>query len=234
MNVSQVNLENSSFEGGADRVKAWLGLTSSRARARANASATLLRSTATRFKEKTQEGLRRKEEQLIEKGEQVHNASLALAGAIESGEVQSWVVVYVVVAFFTGAAILQFLSSARGTFREVIRAMVSRTLPSTLAPNELVTRPYASWGELAVRVSLDFLNEPANLMLVSIGSLQVLATWSKADPWRCKKINLLVLLLNFAYTLVQEARAQWLAAKHDATWNLSTSSRVVGGRSELV
>lgn len=176
---------------------------------------------------------RRKQEELRKKGQQVQSASIALASAIRQGRVQKWVVVGAVAAFFACGAALQLLSSARGTLRQAVRRAIARSLPVKLGPNELVTRPYSTWAELTVRVSLDFLNEPANLMLVSIGSLQVLATWSKADPWRCKKINLLVLLLNFAYTLVQEVRAQWLAAKHDETWNSTVCTRINSGEEDI-
>ncbi|CAK0819230.1 unnamed protein product [Prorocentrum cordatum] len=167
-----------------------------------NASRELLR-RAERLRNTSREQMRRKRMELRQKGAQLHNASVDLASAISSG---------------------QFLSAARGTLQEKVRLAVTRTLPVSLAPNELVTRPYASWLQLIVRVGLDFLNEP------------VLATWSKSDPWRVKKINLLVLLLNFAYTLVQEVRAQVLAARHDADCNSARCCRVSadGGVEEVL
>jgi len=187
-----------------------------------------LRKTGARLRFQSEAHLRQKRVELSRKGAQVHNASLALVGAISTGQVQQYVVWGVVMSFIACAVALQCLSASRGELRQLVRFVVRRLLQAEAAPNELVTRPYAGWTELALRVGLDFLNEPANLMLLSIGSLQVLATWSKADPWRCKKVNLLVLLLNFAYTVIQEVHAQWLAACHDGAWNLATVMRVGG------
>eukprot|EP00929_Paragymnodinium_shiwhaense_P100541 TRINITY_DN62941_c0_g1_i1.p1 TRINITY_DN62941_c0_g1~~TRINITY_DN62941_c0_g1_i1.p1 ORF type:complete len:1350 (-),score=282.67 TRINITY_DN62941_c0_g1_i1:188-4237(-) len=172
--------------------------------------------------------LQRKRLKLRQQRAQLKNSSLELVGAISTGEVQQSVVLSVVGSFVVAAIALQLLASARGRLRQIVRQLTARVLLAAPAPNELITRPYSGWTELAVRVSIDFLNEPANVMLLSIGSLQVLATWVKSDPLRCKKINLLVLLLNFAYTMVQEVRAQLLASKHDAERNLSLCSRVVG------
>jgi len=185
-----------------------------------------LRETRAILQKQGEARMRSKRNELNQKGEQVRSGSVALANAISSGKVQKRVVVGVVAAFLLCAALLQILAAARGKLRQAVQVLVTRSLRTAPAPNELLTRPYATWPELTVRVSLDFVNEPANLMLISIGSLQVLATWSKANWWHCKKVNLLVLLLNFAYTLVQEVRAQVLAARHDSAWNLTECTLV--------
>jgi len=167
----------------------------------------------------------RKRQELLERGAQVQTGSRALADAIASGQVHRRVIFIAIAGFLACVVALQVLGAARGELRQLVRRVLAKSLIAQPAHNELVTRPYTTWPELFLRVSVDFLNEPANVMLLSIGSLQVLATWSKADPLRCKKVNLLVLLLCFAYTLVQEVRAQLLAARHDAEWNLASSKR---------